>query len=106
MIILFIGAVLHFRQPYVRSTGFFIWLHTSFVRLPVERTNVVTIGAPLNKYGFEMSLLFICLRSGLSALVWLVSLFNGISTIVGYLMPKPFSLKNSSWEDKGVHTFP
>ena len=22
---------------------------------------------------------------------WLVSLFNGISTFVGYLMPKPFS---------------
>ena len=26
----------------------------------------------------------------------LVSLFNGISTILGYLMPKPFSQKNSS----------
>ena len=26
----------------------------------------------------------------------LVSLFNGISTVVGYLMPKPFSWKNSS----------
>ena len=26
----------------------------------------------------------------------LVYLFNGISTFVGYLMPKPFSLKNSS----------
>ena len=26
----------------------------------------------------------------------LVSLFNGISTFVGYLMPKLFSLKNSS----------
>ena len=26
----------------------------------------------------------------------LVSLFNGISTFVGYLMPKPFSKKNSS----------
>ena len=26
----------------------------------------------------------------------LVSLFNGILTIVGYLMPKPFSKKNSS----------
>ena len=22
---------------------------------------------------------------------WLISLFNGISTFVGYLMPKPFS---------------
>ena len=31
-------------------------------------------------------------------LVWfgLVSLFNGISTLYGYLMPKQFSLKNSS----------
>ena len=28
--------------------------------------------------------------------VGLVSLFNGISTILGYLMPKPFSEKNSS----------
>ena len=43
-----------------------------------------------------------------------VSLFNGISTFVGYLMPKPSSEKNSSgaiylthsWEDKGFHTFP
>ena len=26
----------------------------------------------------------------------LVSLFNGISTFIGYLMPKPFSEKNSS----------
>ena len=26
----------------------------------------------------------------------MVSLFNGISTVVGYLMPKPFSEKNSS----------
>ena len=50
-----------------------------------------------------------------SGLVWfgLVSLFNGISTYVGYLMPKLFSqknrngtIKNHSWEDKGVHTFP
>ena len=44
------------------------------------------------------------LRSFSLARVWppainwfgLVSLFNGISTIVGYLMPKPFSYKNSS----------
>ena len=26
----------------------------------------------------------------------LVSMFNGISTFIVYLMPKPFSLKNSS----------
>ena len=26
-----------------------------------------------------------------SIVIWLVSLFNGISTFVGYLMPKPFS---------------
>ena len=41
---------------------------------------------------------------------WLVSLFNGISTFVGYLMPKIFSKKwyylTHSWEDKRVHTFP
>ena len=42
------------------------------------------------------------------SLVSLVSLFNGISTFVGYLMPMPFS-KNyftNSWADKEVHTFP
>ena len=40
------------------------------MRLPVERTKVVSMGAPLNKYGFEISLFLICLkfRSGLSAL--------------------------------------
>ena len=39
----------------------------------------------------------------------LVSLFNGISAFVGYLMQKPFSEKNyltHSWENKGIHTFP
>ena len=35
-----------------------------------------------------------CVHIGM---VWygLVSLFNGISTFVGYLIPNPFSLKNS-----------
>ena len=33
----------------------------------------------------------IVLKGGL-----VVSLFNGISTFVGYFMPKPFSLKNIS----------
>ena len=31
-----------------------------------------------------------------NTIIGLVSLFNGISTIVGYLMPKPFSEENSS----------
>ena len=42
----------------------------------------------------------------------LVSLFNGISTFVGYLIPKAILLEEQywyylthSWEDKGVHTF-
>ena len=44
-------------------------------------------------------------------LLWfcLVSLFNGISTFLGYLMPNQSSKKNyltHRWEDKGVHTFP
>ena len=34
----------------------------------------------------------------------LVSLFNGISTFVGYLMPKPFSEKNSSGTIIGLYT--
>ena len=33
-------------------------------------------------------------------------LFNGISTFVGYSMPKRFSYLTHSWEGKGVHTFP
>ena len=42
----------------------------------------------------------------------LVSLFNGISTLVGYLMPMPFSEKircgtsTPGDGDSGVHTFP
>ena len=47
-------------------------------------------------------------------LVWfgLVSLFNSISTFVGYLMHKAILLDEQwyyfthSWEDKGVHSFP
>ena len=41
-----------------------------------------------------------------------LSLFNGISTFVGYLTLEPFSLKNTwyslthCWDNKGVHTFP
>ena len=35
------------------------------------------------------------LETSLDSLVWFLC-FNGISTFVGYLMPKPFSYKNSS----------
>ena len=35
-------------------------------------------------------------KYNISKSIGLVSLFNGISTFVGYLMPKPFSEKNSS----------
>ena len=36
-----------------------------------------------------------------------MSLFNGISTFVGYLMPKQlWYYLTYRWEDKGVHTFP
>ena len=44
--------------------------HTLFVRLPTERTKVVTIGVPLNKYGLEMLLFLFFFKSGsgLSAL--------------------------------------
>ena len=45
-------------------------LHTLLVWLPAERTKVVIMDAPLNKYGFEMSFWLILLRlsCGLSAL--------------------------------------
>ena len=39
---------------------------------------------------FNINCTLNCLKSSL------VSLFNGISTFEGYLMPKPFSKKNSS----------
>ena len=39
----------------------------------------------------------------------LVSLFNDLSTFMGYLMPKPFLEKScngaNSWRDKWVHSF-
>ena len=40
------------------------------MRHPAKQTKVVTMGAPLNKYGLEMflSLIFLKFRSGLSAL--------------------------------------
>ena len=46
-------------------------------------------------------------------MVWLVSLFNGISTFVRLFKAKAILLEEQqwyylihSWEDKGVHTFP
>ena len=44
--------------------------HKPLVQLPAAQTKVVTMGAPLNKYGLEMfsSLIFWKFRSGLSAL--------------------------------------
>ena len=43
----------------------------------------------------------------IASIYWfdMASLFNDISTFVGYLMANLFSKKNS-WEDKGVYTFP
>ena len=44
--------------------------HMPLVRLPVERTKMVTMSAPLNKYGLEifLSLIFWKFKSGLRAL--------------------------------------
>ena len=46
-------------------------------------------------------------------MVWLVSLFNGITTLFRLFNAKPILLEEQllynlthSWEDKGVHTFP
>ena len=52
-----------------------------------------------------------CLKTNnpTSPIFLVVSLFNGISTLAGYLMPKPeeqWYYLTHSWEDKGVHTFP
>ena len=53
------------------------------------------------------------MRSIEKSLFGLVSLFNGISTFVNYLMPKSSLEKDNSgailsiaWRYKGVHTFP
>ena len=40
--------------------------------------------------------IYMCRYVFLLVFFFLVFLFNGISTLVGYLMPKPFSLKNNS----------
>ena len=58
---------------------------------------------------------FVPLQTGHSFIGWfdLVSSLKGISTFLGYLMPKLFLYKNSSstilthsWRDKRVHAFP
>ena len=52
-------------------------------------------------------------QRGNFGLVWLVSLFNGISTLFRLFNAKAILLEEQqwyyltrSWEDKGVHTFP
>ena len=42
--------------------------------------------------------MYVCVNMLMCVCVWFgfVSLFNGISTFVGHLMPKPFSWKSSS----------
>ena len=56
---------------------------------------------------FEMVCLLVSFDSNerdifaISSSIWF-SLFNGISTFVGYLIPKPYLIH--SWEDKEVHT--
>ena len=49
----------------------------------------------------------------LMKMIGLVSLFNGILTLMGHLIPKPSLYKKQlwyylthSWKDKGVNTFP
>ena len=71
MIMLFYGRGASFPQTLCPLDWLSLWDNTPFAWLPAEQTKVVSMGAPLNKYGFEMSLLFICMkmRSGLSALL-------------------------------------
>ena len=45
----------------------------------------------INPAKFYMAYVLLPLQGGKRIWVGLVSLFNGISTFVGYLMPKPFS---------------
>ena len=68
------------------------------------------IGILIYRYSFTHVL---CQPISAYIIQGLVSLFNGISTFVGYLMPNLFSKKNSSGtiqpiagKEKGVHTFP
>ena len=56
--------------------------------MSVELNNNVIMNMSLNR-DVRMS-------ASLNSDVRLVSLFNSISTFVGYLMPKPYFLKNSN----------
>ena len=59
--------------PNVKKTLYKIWLSKSWDKYNINYIGY--FGANLNQLDFN----------------WLVSLFNGISAFVGYLMPKPFS---------------
>ena len=57
--------------------------------------------------------MFLCMQRNILLLLGLVSLFNGISTFAGYLLPKPSCkitvvvLSNPyPREDKEIHIFP
>ena len=53
----------HYVRPVLASS---MKCHSSLVRLPAERTNVVNIGASLNRYGLVMSFssIFLSERNG------------------------------------------
>ena len=76
-------------------------LQTPFVRLPVERTKVVTIGASLNRYGFEMffemffSLIFLKLRRGLNVLRSWKSTGSSSTSAKHKVTPKSFWLSSA-----------
>ena len=54
----------------------------SYVKVAEFDKHLKKAGGHIDRYVEEITI---------KMMVWLVSLFNGISTFTGYLMPKPFS---------------
>ena len=72
--------------------------YPKIVNMNVQWTLIPNVKAKIYPRRVDMPLksIIIKIKRYVSSEYGLVSLFNGIPTFVGYLMPKLFSLKNSS----------
>ena len=62
--------------------AFSMRLHTPFVWRPAERTKVVPMDAPQNRYGFEMFFLWFFLNQGVA---WVFCGVNGLQELLQFL---------------------
>ena len=91
-----------------------VWLDLGLnAGLPDHWRTLYSFGQCIYTYTFSLQYSDLNIIKGFaSAYSWrgvtrdLASLFNGISTFVGYLMPKTWYYLTHSWEDKGIYTFP